>query len=462
LEFGRWNLGFIWDLDIGIWNLSKRAAAPSLANPPPAALRFRRASIIIVVLVTMSFAAIAMTVFMDKAFNDIAVEKRAADAARMRLEAYSAMETTIGTLEDYRAVLGSLHSPNEGWGVSPGDPLGFAGYTAVDPDNLIYQGINPDYTVQVTFEDESGKLSLPHTNATQLTNLFTYWGLDTDTTAKLVDALLGWMQKDYVPTSAGSPQPEDYDTGDLPFSPPGRPLRSFDELASIDYVRDLFYDENGRPNELYRRFVETFSLYDFASTNINNAAPDVMGALGSQDPSSDQKLADFLSGADNHTTGGAPGWFASKAEVSQLLGGDSPAVSLGITISALRIIVTVRQGTSSYRLNCLVSLPPGGNGAKMPAAWSQVRSPYATAASGTMGATNSVSSSSVSTSANASSSSNRGSSQAAGVGGGASGNAAAAPVQNLRYPYTFLEIRENDIIPPPAPIISTGTGGNGG
>jgi len=391
----------------------------------------------------------AMMVFMEKASNDLLVEQREAAAARMRLEAYSAMETTIGTLEDFRAALGALRSPSEGWY----DPLGFAGYEPADQDNLIYYGINPDYTVEVAFDDESGKLSLPNTNATQLTNLFTYWGLDADTSAKLTDALLGWMKKDYVPTSAGAPQPEDYDTGDLPFAPPGRPLRTFDELASIDYVRDLFYDDAGRPNDYYRAFVSTFSLYDFQTTNINATNVNVLGALGSQDPVNDQKLADFLDGADNHASGGAPGWFATKAEISQLLG-DSPATRLNVTISALRVIVTVRQGNSSYRLNCLLSIPPGGAGAKIPAAWTQVRPAGAAATSGTMGVAGSVNSSALSTSANATAS-NRGTSQAAGLGGGTTGNTAAPPVANLRYPYTFLEIRENDQLPPPAPQIST-------
>jgi general secretion pathway protein K len=413
----------------------------------------RRASIIIVVLVMMAFASMAMIVFMEKAANDTAVEIRAADAARMRLEAYSAMETVIGTLEDYRAALGALRSPAEGWH----DPLGFAGYELASDDNFLkprYHGLDPAYTVEVAFEDESGKLSLPNINATRLNSLFTYWGLDTDMSAKLTDALLGWMRRDYLPATAGAPQAEDYGSGDLPFTPPGRTLRSFDELASIDYVRDIFYDEAGRPNDLHRRFVAVFSLYDFPTTNINAATPDVLGALGSLDPEADEKLTEFTSGADT-AAGGAPGWFASRTEIAQLLG-DSPATALGVTISALRIIVTVRQNKASYRLNCLISVPPGGNGAKIPAGWSQLRPAGTTI--GDSAAPGSASLASLSTSANASTSSVRGASQAAALGGGAAtGNAAPVPVANLRYPYLYLEVRENDINPPPSPIISTET-----
>lgn len=396
---------------------------------PPRKQHSRRGSIIIVVLITMAFAAIALTLFMEKAANDLLVEVRAADASRMRLEAYSAMETTLGVLEDYRAALGGLHSPAEGWS----DPLGFAGYEYAD--DIRRTGINPDYTVEVTFEDESGKLSLPNVNATTLINLFKYWELDETTSAKLADALLGWMRPDYIPATAGAPLPEDYDAGDLPFTAPARTLRSFDELASIDFARDIFYDETGRPNDLWHRFVQTFSLYDFQTSNINAAPPDILGALGNLDPALDQKLAGFLQGEDGRAASGSAGYFASKDEVNTLLGAGTPASQLGVTISALRIIVTVRQGQASYRLNALVAMP-GANGAKIPAGWTQ--KPATSAASSNNNVTPG----------------NQGASSASNNPNITRANAAAGATQkNLNYPYTYLEIRENDQVPPPAPTI---------
>ena len=390
----------------------------------------RRGSIIIVVLITMSFAALALTLFMEKAFNDLAVEIRAADAARMRLEAYSALETTLAVLEDFRAALGGLRSPAEGWD----DPLGFGEYESIDPD----------YTIEILFEDESGKLSLPNASATTLANLFKYWELDENTAAKLTDALLGWMRPNYVPATAGAPLPEDYDTGDLPFAPPARSLRSFDELASIDFAREIFYDEQSRPNELHRRFVQTVSLYDFQTPNINAAAPDLLGALGNLDPDLDQKLAGFLSGTDGYSTGGVPGYFANKNEINTLLGGGTPASQLGVTISALRIIVIVRQGAqASYRLNALVAIP-GATTAKIPSSWTQQRaSSGATQGSGATTARNAV------TAGNQGSS--RTSNSAITTRALAGAGATRRP---LNYPYAILELRENDQIPPPPPIIT--------
>lgn len=390
----------------------------------------RRASgsIVIIVLITMAFAAAALVLFMEKAAGDLLVEARAADASRMRVEAYSAMETTLAILEDFRAALGGLHSPAEGWG----DPLYFAGYEPIDPD----------YTIEIAFEDESGKLSLPNTDATTLTNLFKYWELDETTAAKLADALLGWMRPDYIPATAGAPLPEDYDTGDLPFTPPARTLRSFAELASIDFARDIFFDEDRRPNELYNRFVQTFSLYEFQTPNINAAAPDILGALGNLDPDLDRKLADYLGGSDGRTADGSAGYFVNKDEVNNLLGAGTPATRLGVTISALRVIVTVRQGQAAYRLNALVSMP-GSDGAKIPSGWAPQ-----TATSGTGAASgNNNTGSSVTPG-------NQGSSRNANSGVTTRANATAGATQkNLNYPYTILELRENDQVPPPAPII---------
>jgi general secretion pathway protein K len=386
----------------------------------------------------MAFAALALTIFMEKAANDLLVEIRAADASRMRLEAYSAMETTLGVLEDYRAALGGLRSPAEGWA----DPLGFAGYEYAG--DYAHAGINPDFTVEVAFEDESGKLSLPNANVTTLTSLFKYWELDETTSNKLADALLGWMRPDYIPATAGAPLPEDYDSGDLPFTPPARTLRTFDELASIEFARDIFYDETGRPNDLWRRFVQTFSLYDFQTPNINAAPPDILGALGNLDPSLDQKLAAFLRGEDGHTaaTGATAGYFASKDEINTLLGAGTPASQLGVTISALRVIVTVRQGEASYRLNALVAMP-GSGGAKIPASWTQQpagkNQPDASS-------NNNVTPG------------NQGVSRTNNNPNITRANAAPGSTQkNLNYPYTYLEICENDQIPPPAPTITETT-----
>src|SRR3954470_8897469 len=112
-----------------------------------------RGTVLVIVLITLIFAAFALVIFMDKAGNDLLVEQRDAEARRLRREAYSALEVTLAVLEEFRQADNGLRSPAEGWG----DPLVFAGYTPTE-----------DRTVEIAFEDESGKISLPRANAVVL------------------------------------------------------------------------------------------------------------------------------------------------------------------------------------------------------------------------------------------------------------------------------------------------------
>jgi hypothetical protein len=377
--------------------------------------RVSRGSVLIIVLVTMMFATFALTLFIEKAFNDLLVEAREADAMRLRAEAYSALETTLAVLEDYRQGVGPLLSPQESWG----DPLAFAGYEPAE-----------GRTVQVEFQDESGKLSLPNATAATFINLFKAWQIPPSKAERLADALLGWMKKDYVPAVAGSPQAQDYDRGELPFQPPSRPLRSFSELASIDLARDVFYDESGAPNELWHRFVDTFSLYRFSASNLNGAAPDLLTGLGSTDAAQQKRLGEYLSGGGSYTK--SEGYFKTMQDATRVLG-QMPADNLGTEIKALRVIVTVRQGGgSSYRLNVVVAQP---NGAQLPGG----------------GGTPSGQQPPQSQDGN---SSNPPAQTPPNAGGGAGAQGAVSSTQGqngttaakkLNYPFALLEIRENDM-----------------
>jgi len=51
-------------------------------------------------------------------------------------------------------------------------------------------------------------------------------------------------------------------------------------------VRAAFYDSDGRPNDLWKRFAESVSLFDFARPNLNGAKPDTLAAMGQFDPTS--------------------------------------------------------------------------------------------------------------------------------------------------------------------------------
>jgi general secretion pathway protein K len=363
--------------------------------------------VLLIVLITLVFATVAMFAFIERASNDLLVEKRSSDATRLRLEAYSALETTLAVLEDFRQANGMLRSPSEGWG----DPLAFAGYQPAE-----------GRTVEVAFEDESGKYSLPNATQATLVNLFKAWEISDSDAAKLADAILGWMKKDYVASSAGAPDAEDYEREEIPYDPPGRPLRSFGELATIAVARDLFYDEAGQPNALWHRFVSAFSLYSFQSPSINGASPELLAGLGITDTMQQKQLDDYIHGRGLFENKGA-GYFKSAQDVSAMFGAQSPAAALSTQISSLRIIVTVREGRSSFRINALIA-PPGG--ATIP-----------------VGQTNQASTT------------NPNDSTANSPSTTSTAAATAQTTKKLNYPFTILEFRENDEMPSPPPPAST-------
>jgi general secretion pathway protein K len=345
------------------------------------------------VLVTLLFATAAVIAFVEKAGDDLIVPSRDATAQRLRREAYSSLEVTLAVLEDFRLVNNGLHSPAEGWS----DPLGFAGWTPRD-----------GCTVEISFEDESGKLSLPHIDQATFKNLFEQWGISRTDADKLTDVLLAWMKKDYV-ASARAP---DYEQSSLPYAAPLRSMRTYTELAAIDFARDVFYDRDGRPNELWRRFASTISLLDFQKTNLNSTGGDVVVALGQLDRSQQQQLTNYLNGTGDRARSG-PSFFQSTADAAKTLGVSALPNAYGTEISALRINVTVHQGRSAFRLSTVVAPTGGATTVKGTAQTNQLTT-----------TTNSAANSSTPTPATAAA-------------------ASTDATKKLNYPFTLLEIKEN-------------------
>lgn len=358
--------------------------------------RARRGSILVLVLVMILFASVALVAFIDRASDDLLVDIRASDAAALRLEAYSALETTLAVLEDFRAVGGALRSPAEGWA----EPLEWSGYVPGE-----------GRAVTVTFEDESGKLPLPRADFPMLVELFKGWNLPQADAERLTDALLGWAQKDYVAMTASAPRADDYERAPLPFGAPGRSLRTFSELASIDVVKEMFFGEDGRPNELWHQFVATVSLYDYRQPNVNSARPGVLAALARYDETQQKTLSDYLNGTGRYEFQG-PRYFQRANEVATVLGAQSLPQGMGAEIRALRIVVTVREGLSTFRLAAVVA-PPGG-ARPVKAVKTEEEETRQTSNPATRPT----------------------------AGGGAT--AAANQPPPINYPFTLLEIREND------------------
>ncbi len=387
------------------------AAERGLHSPVSLLRRQPRGSVLLLVLMTLMLTAFAMTKYLEKTFIDLLADAREARDERLRVEAYSALETVLGVLQEYRTVDGGLSSPAEGWGM----PLEFAGYEP--PDGV---------KVAVTLEDESGKISLPHADFQVLRDLFLLMGQKQSDAERLADALMVWMHADYEPVDSFSARATDYERDALQHDPPGRSLHSFGELAAIRYVRDLFFDRQGRPNDLWRGFVDSVSLYDFRQPNINGARESTLGALGGYDAQTVRLVTDYLGGAGAYAQQG-PAYFHNTQEVAGLVGQAALSSQLGTQVSCLRVTITVQEGRMSFRLSAVVA-PPGG--AAMPPATRPAGGGTDTPAGADRAPAGNMPTpeSSTATTANTT-------------------TASGAAVQpSLNYPFTLLEIRENDQI----------------
>jgi len=377
-------------------------------------------SVLVIVLVTLLFAAAALVMFMEKANNELAVEARVIIANRLRKDAYSAVEVTLATLVDFGIADSGLHSTAEGWGT----PLDWAGWSP-DPGN----------TVEVSFQDESGKIPLIHADATVLNALFQSpsWMMTQTDAQHLTDVLLSWMQQNYIPTNAVNP---DYEQSALPYDPPLRAMRTFTELSAIDYAKDIFYDKQGRPNELWWRFTNDFSVYNFAHPDINGANSDVLAAVGQFGDDQQQSVADYLAGTGNYSTLGQQ-WFQSSTALRGVVGAVGNSASFGTSITALRILVTVHEGPhSQFRLSVLVA--PQGGARTVQTTATDMKTGASNSGTGETGSSVSITGQQSATQSTAAPT---------------SAQTAAAAAANIQYPFTILEVLENDQIPtePPPP-----------
>lgn len=299
------------------------------------ASRGQRGSVIILVLVTLIFAAFLLTAFIRRTGTELLADARAAEQRHLRAEAYSALETTLAVLADFRAAEGALRSPAESWG----RPLEGSGYEPA-----------AGREVEVSFEDESGKLSLPQATAEELQAVLELAGLERNGAERLARTLHAWLREAPADAPADFDSP-DYTRADPPYRPAGRPLRSWGELAAVEFDRHLFFDEDGQPTELLEAFRREVSLHSFQTVNLNSARAGVLTARG-LGPAELDALDDYRR---RPKPPGDTGVFRSTTEAATVLGGASVPAGFGTNIEALRINVTARQGGVVYRVTVVIS-----------------------------------------------------------------------------------------------------------
>ncbi len=119
-------------------------------------------------------------------------------------------------------------------------------------------------------------------------------------------------------------------------------------------AKDFFFDEDGRPTELFESFRKCVSLYTFRKANINAASDAVLLGVGM---SEDQvALIREMQSEQGKRTFGQPRYFRSSTEVRTLLGGNAPVALLDDECQLLWVHVTVKQGLARCRVSALIGV----------------------------------------------------------------------------------------------------------
>lgn len=290
------------------------------------------------VLAMIFLLSVLIVQFTEKAMTEVAVEGHYADRERLRVTAYSALETTLAVLADVIAVDGGLTAPAQGWA----DPLGIAGF--VPPENM---------RVTVSFSDESGKLPLNRADELSLGLLFDRMGLNRDDALHLSETLLDWIDADDETRLDGA-ESDFYGEFEWPYHASNQPVRRLSELALVEGYRQLFFDEAGRPNELFRTFAANVSLYSDGNLNANSATEFALRAYAGYTDAQIDAWRRYLAGPDGVAGTDDDRYFATNEEIAAVLGEPPMGVTLTAGISVLRIHVEVAFGISRFALAAVV------------------------------------------------------------------------------------------------------------
>jgi len=298
----------------------------------------RRGSVVVVVLVLVALGSMLMLRLIEDNALELALAARDADRNRLRNEAWSEMELALATMAEISRVDSNrLHVPAQGWG----DPHAYAGI-----------GVRPGLTITYTFEEESAKLPLASMTQLELTNLLEALGLSLRDAQSVSDAILAWTKPGYEPQDALASELA-YERAALAYRPPGRPLRSFDELRSVGVAHAFFFGEDGRPTRLLEDFRRCVSLCAFEGTNVNTCDPLVLKAKGYDDRTIEEIIA-YRTDPSRRPSGSAP-YFTSMTEFKGVTGNPALANGLSTLCRLVRVRVRLQEGRASHEVSALVA-----------------------------------------------------------------------------------------------------------
>lgn len=218
-------------------------------------------------------------------------------------------------------------------------------------DPLDYAQITPREGLEVEFEfiDESAKVNLNTLDPESMLLLFDELGFDLELSLRLTNALQDWIDADDETRPDGA-ESREYSSLELDAHPANQPLKSLDELRYVFAFRDLFFDESGVPLAVFQQLKDATTVLEVGSLNVNSASSLALRAMADLDEFDMQAIDQFIAGFDGEVGTADDNYFAGKDDIQAVLIDVPSGAPLGAVITVLTVKVTVSEGGYSYSL----------------------------------------------------------------------------------------------------------------
>jgi len=304
----------------------------------------RKASLLLYVLCMIVFLSAIMVSVFQYASAQLKIKSSASMLGELRADAYNALNVAIAGIEEYKFIDGGLYSIDQGFG------------NLLSDRNFELPSGN---TIEITVEDESGKIPLVNMSEEMLIAFFVTMNFDENTAQTLTDCLLDWTDADSGVRLKGA-EDEEYAPG-LP-NPPNRNLRDYSELRWIKNFDKYFFNEDASPNEFYKIFVENISLEEYQFININSANEFTLKTVYECNKERyDERTLDAIKGIGVNVEDGIT-WLKSFTDLSNR-GVNMPTKACACEIALLRINIKVTRGIAIYHLSAMYGVMPNASNA---------------------------------------------------------------------------------------------------
>ena len=315
----------------------------------------RRGSILVFILALIVLLSVLCMRLMQETIQELRHVSQFHRRDDLRMHAYSALDVSVGVLNEFMMVERTLYSPSQGWG----NPLSYAEISPLDSS----------VRWSISLIDESGKVPIASISEKDLVSLFSIMRAEGDSLVNdddgqpFYDSLMDWQDADEEERDEGA-EDDYYEDLEFPYFTPGKKIENFEEFRMVKgfaYNPDeadesgLFYSPDGSETPHLKNFRDSFSFFHHGPINVNTASSFLIKFLCGDD---DTLYNEVLAGPS--ASSGDP-YFKNMNDPKLAQLRSNRSISTSTTATVFRVLVTVAKGKANFQLHAILA---SGNGVK--------------------------------------------------------------------------------------------------